>query len=81
MTTKRSDAYITKQDMEAEFDLSADLEDLSPKEKKAVAKSNKEKLANRLFKNCDHRGGRMEPLSSLPHAVADRFNPPNPAEW
>jgi len=81
MTTERSNAYITKEDMEADFDRSADLEDLSPKERKTVAKSNAEKLKTRLFKHCDHRGGRMEPLSSLPHAVADRFNPPNPAEW
>lgn len=80
MTTERSDAYITKQDMEAEFDWRAELEDLSLEERDAIAKSNAEKLESRLHGFCDHRGGRMAPLPDLPHAVASRLNLTSPED-
>lgn len=74
MATGHSDAYITQQDMEADFDRSADLEDLSPEAREALAKSNAEKLERRLHGYSVHRG-RMQPLPGLPHAVAVEFDP------
>ena len=73
MTTERSDAYITEQDMEAEFEHPANLEDLSPEAKEALTKSNAEKLKRRLHGYSIHRG-HIEPLPGLPHAVAARFD-------
>jgi ribonuclease HI len=74
MATTYSNAYITQQDMEADFDRPADLEDLSPEARAALDKSNAEKLERRLHGYSIHRG-RMEPLPGLPHAVAVRFDP------
>lgn len=80
MTTERSDAYITKQDMEADFDWRTELEDLSPEERDTIAKSNAEKLKSRLHGFCNHRGGHMAPLPDLPHAVAGRLNQTSPKD-
>jgi ribonuclease HI len=74
MTTERSDAYITEEDMEANFDRPADLEDLSHEAREALAKSNAEDLERRLHENCIHNG-RTDLMPGLPHAVAVRFDP------
>jgi ribonuclease HI len=76
MTTQRSDAYITQQDMEGNWDRRAERrgEDFTPQEKQAIADANAERLAKRLVEYCSH-GGRMKPLPGLPHAVAVRFDP------
>lgn len=74
MTTERSDTYITKQDMEADFGRPADLENLNAEAREALAKSDAEKLERRLQGHCFH-SGRMEPLPGLSHAVAVRFDP------
>lgn len=74
MTAERSDAYITEEDMEANFDRPADLEDLSPEAREALAKSDAEKMERRLHGHCIHNG-RTDPMSGLPHVVAVRFDP------
>jgi hypothetical protein len=82
-TRMRSDAWITRQDMEAICEEFVYPEYASLQDRQHLAESNAHKTATRLNGDCTHRGGRVHPLRGLPHTMAARFKPDfgSPEYW